>query len=376
MGSLDVTVAVLAPFVPVFEVDGYETTEAAKWEDLPKVRLTADPAESLRAVLRRACEAAGVRVTRELLDAEGHGEVALDRAEWFAHTADKLVFVAFRRPDDDLPVEEYPAGFLRRETRRYGTLAVVRDAEGRALWRRPGLDASMAELLDAASNGLLAGDPLQPYLIPSIPQGDLGGLDQWINLKDALSVLVTIASVDGLLGLKDRIVEVRKRRGAALVAAVERNSSDWSQRGAAPSDLVRLLAARDRNSGEVAALLGCPETEAEALLWGLGFAYDDSRAVWVHKGDEIARLLADDVALTFADVVSVLGDVEALRKLAAERLEYLATTGEAPTLESANRALDERMGQELDDLGVGLGGRLARACRQGLEWARRLIRRR
>jgi hypothetical protein len=230
---------------------------------------------------------------------------------------------------------------------------VVRDDHGRAIWRRPGLDATLGELLDAAEHGLIDGDPLQPYLIPSVPQGDAGGLDAWINFKDALLIFWSIANAaataHGALGLRDRLAEVRRRRRPELTDVVQQYAPGWSERGAAPSDLRQLLASCPRSSAEIASLLGCSTREAEALLWGLGFTFDAVASVWHERGDPTAQLIADDIALSAHSRVTALGDTQLLRGLAKARLDRFLTSGELPALQDAWRTLDEH---QLDGLGA------------------------
>jgi hypothetical protein len=349
-GQISVVVAVLRP-VLIFEVDEFPSNDDVGWDGLPKTTIPAGLSDTLRTVLRRACDVLGVRMTQELLESESKWAGIDGRPALLRDVADHLVYVGFRRADDDERIEIGPADVTRkRNTRRFGAHVVVRDEAGRALWRRPGLDATLGELIDAADAGLIDGDPLQPYLIPSTPAGDFGGLDQWITFQNALTALGGVAglmaTLDGVLGIKDRLADIRRRRNSEAPEIVARHSSAWAERGAAPSDLLQLLVARPRTGDEVAALLGCRRDEAEAMLWALGFVMDEGTGLWIHRGDELARLLADDIDLSFADAIAVLGDTELLGEIASSRLREVLTSGRAPDPDLARRRLEAR----IDDL--------------------------
>jgi hypothetical protein len=312
---LKLEVAVTQPFEVVFEVTAGQPRYSAPWNDLPRSIVEIDPSRSLRDAMRRACDELGVRLTADVLeaDAQYHQEEGLPPAS--SHAADKLVYVDFWRPgDDDVVDASVDPPTLGRHTRRLAIAVIVRDSSGRAVWRKPGLDASLAELVDAATVGLIDGDPLRPYLHPSIPQGDIGAFSEWLTFANALKVIggaylvVSVASaVEGTVALVQRV----RKRGTQVVdasQAIEANVAIWTERGAAPADLLHMLARRARTTDEIAALLGCSSREAEALLWGLGFHHLSAERVWVYAGDPVAKLLADDIDLTFADAVAVTND--------------------------------------------------------------------
>ncbi len=169
-----------------------------------------------------------------------------------------------------------------------------------------------------------------------------------------------MATIDGVLGFTERLAEVRRRRSAKASSAVERHGPAWAERGVAPSDLLQLLASRQRSTAEVSSLLGCTAEEAEALLWGLGFAHDPATGTWVHRGDEIARFLADDIELSFADAISMLGDQGLLGELAANRLTQILITGGAPEPSEALGVLSERIDEPMEAEELGPVRRLLR----------------
>jgi hypothetical protein len=259
----------------IFQYDKGGPDWHAPWADLPKAELVVTPDESLRRVLTRAAEELGVSLTAGAARAHEHNRPSGSAPSGPEAVIETTAYVAFHRPDDDDP-PEVPEGMARRDERsRKHTVLVVRDGEGRAVWRRPPLDATIGELLDAGEAGLLEGDPLELYLVLSIPQGGIGGYAEWQQLQQALEAAWHLRGLFGelitylsFIGAVSRWAKRRSNKGAE---AVERHSADWARRGAAPADLENLLAARPRGSTEVAALLGCSREEAEAILWALGF---------------------------------------------------------------------------------------------------------
>ncbi len=353
MTILTADVAATAPFPDLFEVVGVEDVHGQPWSALKRAMVEVDETQTLRHLLRQACVPLGVSLNPRAIDVLSELAAADGKPSPSPDPADHLVFIGFRQPDDDLPTLDAPeAGVVRRDTRLHQRTAVVRDGAGCAVWRRPGLDATMKELVDAATAGLVDGDPLQPYLIPSIPQGDLGGVDTWIAFRDAIIVLWgvagAIATVDGVLGVAERLTKVRQRRSRAMTRAVERHAASWHDRGAAPSDLLRMLSQRPRTTDEVAALLGCTPDEAGALLWGFGFVHDNERGVWLHCGDDVAQLIADDLDLTFWLAGASPDRKQLVRTLLTQRLAGTIETGRAPPIEEAQAEMRLEMYRELD----------------------------
>jgi hypothetical protein len=261
---------------PTFAYKGTEPSPGASWPELPKATILTDPGETLGSVLGRAADELGVIVPPEVLRI--HANIRAQEGkppQPAAGVAEGLYYAAFHRPDDDEP-PEVPEGMARRDERsRKHTVLVVRDSDGHALWRRPPFTVTMGELVDAHAVGLLEGDPLEPYLVLTIPQGGIGGYAEWQQLQQALEAAWHLRGLFGELitylsffGAVSRWVKRRSNKGAEVV---EKHSTDWARRGAAPADLENLLAARPRRSSEIAALLGCSTEEAEAILWALGF---------------------------------------------------------------------------------------------------------
>jgi hypothetical protein len=285
--QLTVSVAGTPAGQGLFQYDSGGPDWHAPWEQLPKVVVPAKPQDSLRDVLVRGAEALGVSLTpmaSKAHDANRKGAAPSSVAE---AVVDMIAYAAFRREDDD-EKGDGTEGVLRREARsRKHLVLAVRDSAGHALWRRPPFTATMAELIDAYEVGLLQGDPLRPYLVLVIPQGGIGLIAEWQQLQQSLEaawhlsgVAAQIAGAFSFFGFVNRFIQ---RNSGEAARAIERNSPDWTQRGAAPADLEELLATKPWRSAEVAALLGCSESEAEAILWGLGFTPQGDGGPWVHR---------------------------------------------------------------------------------------------
>lgn len=251
---------------------------------LPAVSISAAPEETLRAVLARAGDLLGVG----LLDSErAYRRLSPTQRRWFWRKApdhrrvvsdprnrdfagrfeEHLRFAAFVRPGD----EGAGPAVLRHKHLNLRRVATV-DVEGLAHWDVHPLDAQIEDLLRAGDAGLVDGDPRRPYLILAVPAGDLGVFSTtWSALEEAFDVLWTAISVAGTgYSAAQSLQAIRDRFGKAK-KVVKSCSGDWHRRGARPSDLPAVLASRPRTPAEVAALLGCAEAEAEALMWGLGF---------------------------------------------------------------------------------------------------------
>jgi hypothetical protein len=229
---------------------------------------------------------------------------------------------------------------------------VVRNEDGAAVWKRPPFDATVAELLDAHSAGLIEGDPLQIYLVPSIPQGAFGLGGEWNLFIEHLKTLWDATSAASTLGgaaaagflLKDLI----ERRGKHATEAISRRSPAWTERGGAPGDLVNLLAAQPRTTEEIAGLLGCAGNEAEAILWALGFAFDEDSTTWIQGGDETARLIVDDIELSLTDVLEWPGAEGLYRDAVEKRLGELGEGRKPPPAAEERKAMRDRYFERRD----------------------------
>jgi hypothetical protein len=321
--DLQATIAATHPFPFVFEVAGGSPRQGATWDELPKTTQSVVPEETLREVLRKAARSLGVtisreaaRTDRELRERDGRTSRSADAADW-------LVFFGFHQDDDDDVIVERDGIPIRNwNTRIHRRVVVVRDAGGAAVWKRPPFDATVAELMDAHSIGLIEGDPLQIYLVPSIPQGAFGLGGEWNLFVEHLKTLWNATSAASTLGGAAAagflLKELIERRGKRATEAISRRSTAWTERGGAPGDLVNLLAAKPRTTEDIAGLLGCTGDEAEAILWALGFAFNEDSRTWIQGGDETAQLIEDDIELSFTDVLE-WPEAEGLYREAVEK---------------------------------------------------------
>jgi hypothetical protein len=269
---------------------------------LPTVTVSATPEETLRAVLGRSGDLLGVglldhkRVTgmswprqrrrwplrkppnRQRVTSNPRNRDPAGRFE------EHLRFAAFVRPGD----EEAGPAVLKNKYLHLTRVASV-DDQGLARWDVPPLEARIGDLLRASEAGLVDGDPLRPYLILAVPGGDLGVLGTtWSSFEEAFGVVWAVVSATGTAYSATQTIKAISARLGRAKEVVDVHRGEWRERGARPADLSAILGAKPRSPEEVAALLGCPEPEAEALLWGLGFeAADDGlwRAVVENRNE-------------------------------------------------------------------------------------------
>lgn len=350
----DVTVAIpVPPFPPVFERDDPAPRSGSPWEELPKVVLSVTPDETLGDVLSRACTGLDLRVGAEALEIEerfakeqGYEPKSEDPFDW-------LVYVGFRQPDDEVVAWENESGevrILRRDQRMHLTSLVVRDSAGRATWRRPPFVATMAELFDADRARILPGSAHEIYLVPQVPQGDMGLLADWDALQATFKTLWDVAAaadrVAGALAFGHLVREVARRRRQGR-EVIEAHAEEWASRGAAPEDLKEMLALQDRSTEEVSALLGCSQDHAEAVLWSLGFSHDPHENAWRLGGDSVGAHIATDMQLGSNHNLVSEEEPETLQSVAERRLRDLAQNGESPSLEEEAEVLRARMRRRL-----------------------------
>jgi hypothetical protein len=277
---------------------------------------------------------------------ETHESFARDQGRPAPSTdpADWLKYVGFWRPDDHL--SDSQRGGLRRQWRLFRQSIPVRNDHGQVRWQKPALDATIGQLVDASEWALFAGDPLRPYLIPSVPQGTSASPEAWIVIRDALVLAWTAAGaaavLDGAAGLLDRVKDLRRRRSQGALDAMATRSAAWSERGVAPTDLAAMLALRPRTTSEVSALLGCTDSESEAILWVLGFVLIDRDGVWQHRADSAGDFLADEIEVVENWTVFGMKNDAILSRLAVERVQQFAAEGFAPDVRTAvDRILKE-----------------------------------
>jgi hypothetical protein len=227
-----------------------------------------------------------------------------------------LTVVDFFRPGDEV-------GW---QYRRPVVEATLVDERGRATWHHRIMDVSLKDLRRAAAVDLLQGDSLRPYLIPQIPQGDFGTAGEWQNflslLKWGWSHLIELGGayggVQALRSIRDRLRTEEE--------TVDRHADQWRSRDALPPDIRLLLLTRAWTTAEAARLLGCPEEDASAVLWGMGFVFDEETSTWSPGPDPESRFVASTVLVMLLSGASL--EAEEVRTLIAERTFEFAKRGD------------------------------------------------
>ena len=274
--SLHVEVALIGDHTVPFEQEHLDE----QFYDMPyaervRVGFEVEEGESLGATLERAADAMGI-VPRNTPWAPPRVDASYHR-------------VAFFKPEDE-------AGFApRAQGRMHLTELTLVDDRGRALFGVSRLHAvRFSDLIRAADAGVIDGDPLRPYLILDQGWGDWPGVD-WATTQTALDVVwEVVKAVAALTGAAAGVVKARSwlrervDRGRTALAT----NPVWAQRGDRPDQLAALVSLRPWKTHELAALLGCSESEAEGILWILGFSYDPETERWQRGHDEPAEMLS------------------------------------------------------------------------------------
>lgn len=252
--------------------------DGAPFSDLPRTTVAASGDQALREVLGRAGPALGVGALNMQRASEQMAKRRLRTVSWGDATSNPknldsttrfesiLHFAGFVRPGD----EDHGPAIVHDKRLHLRRVAIV-DSTGEARWDIPAIDATIADLIRTADADLLDGEPFRPYLIVAVPAGDFGIGADWKAFEDALRIFVEALMVFGgaYSAYEGAKALVGRLRGA--IEVIDRRKSQWDDRGGRPEDLEKILGARPRLPREVGALLGCPQGEAEALLWGLGF---------------------------------------------------------------------------------------------------------
>ncbi|MEX1357428.1 MAG: hypothetical protein WD981_02280 [Gaiellaceae bacterium] len=286
-----------------------ETEWEKPFADRPTVELDVEPDESLGSIVQRALEAFDVKVPADTISP--------------VH----LVDIGFHDDEADRP--------------RVWDMSVV-DEYGRAVWTAYDLRlVPFSQVLASAEAGVFPGDPRCLYIILREPIGNGLGID-WPTVVHAWEVIDQIVRRVGEYGgavatiaAALALVRSRIRRGRD---AIIRNMPQWSQRGARPYDVARLLTQRTWSVAELAGLLGCSEEDAEAVLDLFGFARSDRDGLWHQSEDDAARILAaafEEAAATHFDFTAQE------REEFAQRIEELVRTGEPPPERTYDVELDE-----------------------------------
>jgi hypothetical protein len=257
--------------------------------------------DTLGQVIDRAAAAVGLT--------EVHAEEAV------TSVSNAITYIAFRQWGDEYQPPQFSS-------------PVVLNEGGHAAWPRPWQSIRVDQLLQAANRGLVEGDPTHPYLILPTGFGDFTGFD-WSHVVGALSIMrEALAAVGDTSSVVDiyRLVRNKLKKRGEGVEVVTKKVIDWKSRGAAPSDFHRLLSSASRTATEVAALVGCSEHEAEAMMWSLGASYNDNDGKWYWNRTEEDRLFA----YMFEEAIWGHFTAEEIRLLYKKQIAYFIENGYAP----------------------------------------------
>lgn len=312
MSEYDITVALIAdPDDPYRQMASQEEWERP-YGDRPKVRLRASSLSSLAEVLHQAAADLGA---------------APPPGYEFPTSFPASRRIAFYKPEDEEKLAP------RSMPRLHWAELVLVDETGRAVFGVHDQRAiTIEDLVRAGEAGVVDGDPLRPYLIIEPGWGDAPPPD-WptfiTGLEVAWDVLNVGAVVGGAWAFADQIRRrLQSRVGAGKKAAKDRR--EWAQRGTRPYQFAALARTRQWKTEELADLLGCSEKEAEAILWILGFSYDEDNRVWSWGEDIESDLLqAINEQIAISAHRGSRGWEEDLRR----RITQLLATGERPPID-------------------------------------------
>jgi hypothetical protein len=238
-----------------------------------KVTLDVNEDETLGSVIDRAAENFGIGWT------QGDAKIS-----------EIITGVVFYKPEDEERVDR-PQPWP-------DSIRLV-DADGQPAWAAPWYAATYADLLAAADAGLIDGDPLRPYLWPVFPQGDVTGVMLepllWLLERNYEFILKSAAggAIAGTSGIAVRNAWERLKRSRETRSSGETGA--WRKRLERPDDFLPILERRPQTTEQVASLFNSSGDEAEAVMWGLGFAFDEATGVWRLGADEGAALLHQEL---------------------------------------------------------------------------------
>lgn len=283
------------PFPLVFALSGHSIYDLPGIDGRPYSPVTVRAAESdtLAEVLDRAAIRSGL--------SELNGNLV----------SDSLVWIRFRESEDDR--------FAYNRLLWAQQLTIV-DGDGKVRLARKLSQVLVRDLLRTAEADLIDGDPLQPYLIATIPQGGLEpwGLD-WSDLIGGLTlfwaVLGAMDTLDGAASLVTRL-RGRLRRAPTVLAEKQLRS------GGTPELLSDVLHHRPILPAQAAEWLDCTVEDVEALLLALGLD-DRGDGLWAPETSDEARLMSE-VVLELRDARTRYESRDQL----PDRLQHLIETGE------------------------------------------------
>jgi hypothetical protein len=233
----------------------------------PKVRLIVSSSASLADVMNQASDGFGVVPPPGW---EFHSNFPASRRIAFYKDEDEVTFAPRALP-----------------RLHWGQLVLVDEQGGAVFGVYDQRAVTFEDLIRASEAGVLDGDPLRPYLMVEPGWGDAPPPD-WptvlIGLKVTWDVLEHVAVTGGVLAFADLVLERLKSRLQKGRKAVQ-SHREWAQRGTRPYQFTALILTRDWSTRELAGLLGCTDSEAEAVLWILGFSFDEESQRWLRQGD-------------------------------------------------------------------------------------------
>lgn len=284
-------------FPPVFALAGSTPETLPGDDERPYGEATVEGrlTESLAEVLDRAAVLLGLTYL--------HGSSAAEGVAW----------IRFRESDDDRFAYDSRLQWARQLT--------VLDADGRLRLGRRLDQVTVADLLRTAERGLIDGDPLQPYLVPTVPAG---GVEPWSldwssligNLQLFWTALGAVTTVDGTVSIARGLRE-RLRRAPEVLA--ERQLME----GGTPELLWDVFQHRPVLPDDAAEWLRCSREDAEALLLALGLD-DRGDGLWAPSASDDASVMRD-VLLELRERWDSGGDNP---KTLMTRLLHLVETGE------------------------------------------------
>lgn len=300
--TYDVTIAVLADWLPKFDPPFGDNGFRTPYRDRLKLWLAVDDADTLASVYRRAIEHWRPKVSA---DSQAHPENLMSVIYWHS----------FYLPEDESGLQ------LRYES---ATDLILIDEDGRARWNLGVDEIRYAHLVRAGQQGLIRGDPLRPYLPMLLPQGGGGFQVGWETLLTMWKILETLLVARGAYALgseaRQRLLDRLRRRHV-----VEAHSDEWAARGGGARNVARTLDRKAWLPEDLRIVMNVPTIQdAENLLALFGHEPDTTGGFTISETDEarILRLAEDDIFRTFID-----GATDAEMR---PRLEQLLETGEFP----------------------------------------------
>jgi hypothetical protein len=268
----EISVAVVASWLPRFELPVGDNDLDKPYAERLKVDLTVKHDETLRHIYQRAVDELQPRAIK---DSDGYVEDPLDAVSWtwFYESADADGIGDGKRYEvaEDL---------------------ITVDEGGLARWRRSAAEIPYQDLTRAGDRGVLRGDPLRPYLVLLLPQGPHLVEIAWREVVLLWQLIGHLLTARELLKLT-RARRERLGRAVEAAAVVERHGLSWSQRGGGPAELLATLERRPWAPDDLRMLLGLASThEAVELLEVYGFVPNQS-GEYEMSDDEESRLLRE-----------------------------------------------------------------------------------